>query len=239
HIWFCDDIFGLKRSWVKDFAEQVAAAGVKTRFKIQSRADLLVQENYVADLAAAGCEEVWMGAESGSQQILDAMDKGTTVEEIRQARQLLKQYGIRAAFFIQYGYLHETTGDINKTIRLILETLPDDIGISVSYPLPGTKFYEKVQQDMVKKKNWTDSDDLDMMYANTFDSPFYKKLHRYTHYLYRAEKLKQERGISPARLLKTLQYTFLKRRLKQELKLYQRKAAPGKAQHMSTLNELI
>ena len=90
HIWFCDDIFGLKRSWVLEFSTLVNAAGVKTPYKIQSRADLLVQEKYVAYLAESGCKEVWMGAESGSQRILDAMDKGTTVEEIAEARRLLK-----------------------------------------------------------------------------------------------------------------------------------------------------
>ncbi|MFN8394975.1 MAG: hypothetical protein U0176_10035 [Bacteroidia bacterium] len=52
----------------------------------------------VAALARAGCEEVWMGAESGSQRILDAMDKGITVAQIREARTLLKQHGIRTAF---------------------------------------------------------------------------------------------------------------------------------------------
>ncbi|PUZ22980.1 radical SAM protein [Chitinophaga parva] len=217
HIWFCDDIFGLKRSWVADFAVQLHAANAVTPFKIQSRADLLVQENYVADLAGAGCEEVWMGAESGSQHILDAMDKGITVEEIRRARQLLRQYNIRAAFFIQYGYLHETAADIDQTLRLIRETLPDDIGISVSYPLPGTKFYDKVKQDMRSKENWTDSDDLDLMYTNTYGSPFYKKLHRYTHYVYRLEWLKQQ-GHTPATLLRTLKYQLLKQRFSRELR---------------------
>jgi anaerobic magnesium-protoporphyrin IX monomethyl ester cyclase len=227
HIWFCDDIFGLKRSWVQRFAEQVTAAGVRTAFKIQSRADLLVQEKYVTDLEAAGCEEVWMGAESGSQQILDAMDKGTTVEQIRQARELLRQYGVRAAFFIQYGYLHETVEDINKTINLITETLPDDIGISVSYPLPGTSFYENVRQDLINKENWTDSDDLDIMYTNTYDSPFYKKLHRYTHYTYRLEKLKSDGSFFFTRFFKSLKYSYLKRRLKEELDVYTKDISAG------------
>lgn len=220
HIWFCDDIFGLKRSWVKEFSEFINASNAKTSFKIQSRADLLVQEQYVADLAAAGCKEVWMGAESGSQRILDAMDKGTTIEEIKNARILLKQYNIRAAFFIQYGYLNETIEDINKTICLIQETMPDDIGISVSYPLPGTKFYDKVQQDMVMKKNWTDSDDLALLYSNTYDSSFYKKLHRYTHYTFRLQKLKAKGGFSVRKIVGIMKYSFLKRKFKRELRFY-------------------
>ncbi len=222
HIWFCDDIFGLKRSWVQEFALQVREKEVKTGYKIQSRADLLVQEKYVAYLSDSGCNEVWMGAESGSQKILDAMDKGTTVAQIREARRLLKQYGIKAAFFLQYGYLGETMADIHLTIDLLKETMPDDIGISVSYPLPGTVFYDKVKQDLVSKANWTDSDDLDMMFHNTYPSTFYKKLHRYTHYIYRFRKLKTTTQPVPGRLLKMIKYYLLEKYYNRKLQQYTR-----------------
>jgi anaerobic magnesium-protoporphyrin IX monomethyl ester cyclase len=188
HIWFCDDIFGLKRSWVTEFAELVKKENLKFKFKIQSRADLLVQEKYVEALAAAGCDDVWMGAESGSQRILDAMDKGTTVEEIKKARSLLKQHNIKASFFLQFGYLGENYEDIQKTLSLVKETMPDDIGVSVSYPLPGTGFYEKVKQDLNIKTNWTDSDELALMFKNTYSPKFYKTLHRLTHSIYRRTK---------------------------------------------------
>jgi anaerobic magnesium-protoporphyrin IX monomethyl ester cyclase len=185
HVWFCDDIFGLKRSWVKEFADLVRSKGIHFAFKIQSRADLLVQERYVEDLAASGCAEVWMGAESGSQKILDAMDKGTTVEQIRQARQLLKRHGIRASFFLQFGYLGENDADIQSTIELVKETLPDDIGISVSYPLPGTVFYDRVRDQLGEKTNWKHSDELALMFRNTYPPAFYKTLHRLVHSIYR------------------------------------------------------
>lgn len=219
HIWFCDDIFGLKRSWVQEFALLVNENNVKTFYKIQSRADLLVQEKYVTYLAESGCQEVWMGAESGSQKILDAMDKGTTVMQIREARTLLRQYGIKVAFFLQYGYLGETMEDIQLTIDLLKETMPDDIGISVSYPLPGTVFYDKVKQDLILKSNWTDSDDLDMMFHNTYPSAFYKKLHRYTHYIYRLRKLKNGAS-SPVGLMKMMKYYFLERYYGRMLRQY-------------------
>lgn len=219
HIWFCDDIFGLKRSWVEEFSLLVNEKKVKTGYKIQSRADLLVQEKYVTYLAGSGCREVWMGAESGSQKILDAMDKGTTVAQIKEARKLLKQYGIKAAFFLQYGYLGETMDDIQLTIGLLKETMPDDIGISVSYPLPGTAFYDKVKQDLILKTNWTDSDDLDMMFHNTYPSAFYKKLHRYTHYIYRFSKLKSD-TLSPGKLARMMKYYFLEKYYGMKLQQY-------------------
>jgi radical SAM superfamily enzyme YgiQ (UPF0313 family) len=170
---------------VKSFAALVQQRGLKLRYKIQSRADLLVQENYVADLSHSGCETVWMGAESGSQKILDAMDKGTTVEQIRIATHLLKKHGIKPAFFLQFGYPGETLDDIRLTIELLNELLPEDIGISVSYPLPGTKFYENVKNELKEKQNWSDSDDLALLFRNTFPAAFYRRLHRYVHKNYR------------------------------------------------------
>jgi anaerobic magnesium-protoporphyrin IX monomethyl ester cyclase len=187
HIWFCDDIFGLKPGWVGLFADLVEKTGIRIPFKIQSRADLLVQEEYVHDLARAGCSNVWMGAESGSQKILNAMDKGITVAQIREATSLLKAHRIKPAFFIQFGYLGETRRDIELTIAMINDLLPAEIGISVSYPLPGTLFYEKVKSEMKEKTNWTDSDELALMFRNTYQPSFYKHLHRYVHYSYRKQ----------------------------------------------------
>ncbi|HEY4149552.1 MAG TPA: radical SAM protein [Chitinophagaceae bacterium] len=195
HIWFCDDIFGLKPGWVAAFADLLEKESFRFKFKIQSRADLLVQENYVRALARAGCENVWMGAESGSQKILDAMDKGITIPQIYEATRLLREHGIRPAFFIQFGYPGETREDIESTIGMINELLPSEMGISVSYPLPGTVFYEKVKTELKEKANWTDSDELLVMFRNNYSPRFYKQLHRYVHKSYRKhmalEKVKQ------------------------------------------------
>jgi anaerobic magnesium-protoporphyrin IX monomethyl ester cyclase len=185
HIWFCDDIFGLKPGWVKEFADLIERTGLIFKFKMQGRVDLLLQENNILDLKRAGCDNIWMGAESGSQKILDAMDKGTKVHQIYEATRLLKKCGIKPSFFIQFGYLTETKEDIKKTISMINELLPYEIGISVSYPLPGTVFFEKVKSQLVNKTNWKDSDELALMFSNTYQPAFYKKLHGYVHKSYR------------------------------------------------------
>ena len=185
HIWFCDDIFGLKPGWVHEFTSLIEKEQLHFTFKIQARADLLVQEDYIRDLAKAGCTNIWMGAESGSQKILDAMDKGTKVEQIVEATYLLKKNNIHPSFFIQFGYPGETKDDIIKTIDMINGLLPYEIGISVSYPLPGTVFYEKVKAQLSYKSNWTDSDELALMFSNTYKPAFYKQLHRYVHKSYR------------------------------------------------------
>lgn len=184
-FWMCDDIFGLKPNWVQDFSKTLKKENLSISYYIQSRVDLLLKEDTIEALADSGLEEVWVGAESGSQAILDAMDKNTTVSQIYEATKLLKEKNIRVAFFIQFGYLGETKDDIYKTINMIKELVPDNIGVSVSYPLPETKFYEKVKDDLKLKANWADSDDLAMMFKGTYSTAFYRKLQRYVHKEYR------------------------------------------------------
>lgn len=185
YFWFCDDIFGLKPGWVQKFRDEVKRRNLKFRYKIQSRVDLLLKEDTIDALVESGADIVWVGAESGSQKILDAMDKGTTVEEIYSATKLLKSKNVKVGFFLQFGYLGETKEDIDKTIKMVLDLMPDEIGISVSYPLPGTKFYETVKEQMKEKTNWTDSDELAVMFRSTFHPAYYKKLHRYVHKVFR------------------------------------------------------
>jgi radical SAM superfamily enzyme YgiQ (UPF0313 family) len=180
HLWFADDLFGINNRWVQDLADQVERRDAAVPFKMQSRADLMQNET-VAALARAGCVEVWMGVESGSQKILDAMQKGTRVEQVARARENLRKNGIRACFFLQFGYPGETWRDIEKTIQMVRETRPDDLGISVSYPLPGTKFHERVREQLGEKTNWVDSEDLSMMFKGAYTSEFYRALHDALH----------------------------------------------------------
>jgi radical SAM superfamily enzyme YgiQ (UPF0313 family) len=181
HIWFMDDIFGLKPRWISRFADRLAEAKIDIRFKCLSRPDLLLREGEATALARAGCDIVWMGAESGSQRILDAMDKGTTVEMIVDACSALRAERIRVGLFIQFGYPGETRSDIAATIQLIRKLMPDELGISVSYPLPGTRFYERVRSELGETRHWQDSDDLAMLFKGPFNTRYYRALHRYVH----------------------------------------------------------
>jgi radical SAM superfamily enzyme YgiQ (UPF0313 family) len=187
HIWFADDILGLKPNWIERFAALSREAEAQIPFKCLQRADL-VNEQTAAALARAGCRTIWIGAESGSQKILDAMDKGDTVEDIYRAARLLRDHGIEVGFFLQFGYPGETWEDVQKTLKMVRECAPDDIGISVSYPLPGTKFYEHVKLELGEKQNWIDSEDLAMLYQGPFPTEFYRILHRRVHYEFRAWK---------------------------------------------------
>jgi radical SAM superfamily enzyme YgiQ (UPF0313 family) len=187
HIWFADDILGLKPGWIERFADEVQRLDAITPFKCLLRVDLL-KKGVPEALSRAGCEIVWVGAESGSQKILDAMDKGTKVEQIYAAARNLHANGVKIGFFLQFGYPGEEREDIEATLRMVRECEPDDIGMSVSYPLPGTKFFENVKLQLGEKQNWVDSADFDMMYRGPYGTEFYRKLHTVLHKEFRARK---------------------------------------------------
>jgi anaerobic magnesium-protoporphyrin IX monomethyl ester cyclase len=179
HVWFADDIFGFRVDWVAEFAAALVTEG-GVPFTIQLRADL-VSPRMAKALSDAGCREVWIGAESGSQRILDAMNKGTRVPEILNARRQLGEAGIRVGFFLLLGYLGEELDDILATRDLVACARPDDVGVSVAYPLPGTKFHELVKKQLGEKTNWQDSNDLEMMFSGTYRSEFYRTVRDLLH----------------------------------------------------------
>ncbi len=194
HIWFADDIFGLKPNWVERFAELLHENDAVIPFKCLKRADLVTEKTALA-LAKAGCKTVWLGAESGSQKILDAMDKGDKVGDIYHAVNLLHDNKIEVGFFLQFGYPGETWSDVQLTLKMVRECKPDDVGISVSYPLPGTKFFERVKMELGEKQNWVDSDDLAMLYHGPFPQEFYRVLHGRVHHEFRMRRAWSRRDL--------------------------------------------
>lgn len=173
HIWFADDIFGMTGRWIADFADEVARRDACIPFMMQTRANLITDPVAEA-LATAGAAEVWLGVESGSQRVLDAMDKGTKVETARLATRTLRRHGIRTGWFLQLGYPGEEWEDILLTRDLVRDERPDEIGVSVSYPLPGTVFHDRVVAELGTRRNWRDTDELAMLFQGTFDTLFYR-----------------------------------------------------------------
>ena len=210
-IWFMDDIMGIQDRWIEEFADQLDARGLRIPFKSLNRVDLLLRGKTIPALARAGAQIVWVGAESGSQKILDAMEKGTQVEQIYEATRQLHAHGVKVAFFLQFGYPGETREDIELTLQMVRDLMPDDIGISVSYPLPGTKFYEAVKHELGERENWIDSEDLAMLYQGPFRTEFYRQLHTVVHKEYRSRKtwgelrglLREPRRLTPSLMRRT------------------------------------
>ncbi|WP_446742673.1 B12-binding domain-containing radical SAM protein [Silvibacterium acidisoli] len=175
HVWFSDDIFALNRRWLRDFAHDVEAHRASIPYKIQARADLITDE-VAALLAKSGCVEVWMGVESGSQKVLDAMDKHLRVSDVLTSTKRLQQRGIKACFFLQLGYPGEGWSELMETVELVRKARPNDIGVSISYPLPGTLFYERIQAELAAKRNWQDSDDLCVIFPGEYSDKLYRMI---------------------------------------------------------------
>ncbi len=180
HIWFADDIFALDTAWAADFAGQVAQAGCRIPFTMQSRVNLMTGP-MVEALAQAGAQTVWLGVETGSQRILDAMDKGASVAAARTATRILKEHGVRACWFIQRGYPPESWPDIIATRDLIREERPDEIGVSVAYPLPGTAFHARVHAQLGRQRNWRDTGELAMLFQGAYSTALYRKVRDLLH----------------------------------------------------------
>ncbi len=180
HIWFADDIFGHNHQWMESFKEELDGQNFRIPYSVQTRIDLL-SDPVVRLLSETGCREVWLGIESGSQSILDAMNKKLSIDEIEPAFNRLRKAGIRASAFIQFGYPGEELDDILLTVMLIRKLRPDDIGISVFYPLPGAPVYEAMSGRLNHKTRWDHSDDLSMLYRGPYDTEFYRKLHAVIH----------------------------------------------------------
>jgi len=180
HVWFGDDIFGLSPRWIEDFSIAMVERGVCLPFTIQTRPDL-ISDKACRALARAGCEEAWLGVESGAQSVLDAMDKGTTVAGVRAVTRRLDRSGVRPSWFLQLGYPGEDWPEILATRDLVRDEAPHDIGVSVSYPLPGTGFHASVADELSEKTNWVHSDDLAMLFQGAFTTEFYREVRDLLH----------------------------------------------------------
>jgi radical SAM superfamily enzyme YgiQ (UPF0313 family) len=171
-IWFTDDIFGLRPSWLRRFRELVQREGLALPYRCLSRADLLQRPEVVEDLAASGCRELWMGAESGADTVLRAMDKDGTVAEVEVATRLLQRAGVQVGLFLQLGYPGEGLKEVLSTVEMVGRLAPDQIGVSVSYPLPGTAFFERVAS-IRTGQSWEASMENRTLYQAPFSDPFY------------------------------------------------------------------
>jgi anaerobic magnesium-protoporphyrin IX monomethyl ester cyclase len=224
HLWMADDIFGLKPGWIDRFSTLVGERHAVTPFKCLLRADG-VTAGVAQALARAGCRTAWIGAESGAQDILDAMEKGTRVDQIYSASKALKAAGIEVGFFLQFGYPGETLAHIDQTLQMVRDCMPDDIGVSVSYPLPGTPFYERVKTQLGGKQNWVDSNDLAMMYQATYVPEFYRALHALVHAQFRSRRRHSLRAIA-ASIYHGLRIPALRRRVERLSRVDTHGAAP-------------
>jgi radical SAM superfamily enzyme YgiQ (UPF0313 family) len=176
-MWIADDVFTIHHGWLRKYAAEMRRKGLQVPFECISRADRLNEES--ADLLAElGCFRLWIGSESGSQRILDAMERGVTVEQVQAAVELCKSRGIQTGMFLMWGYEGEQLEDIEATIEHVKRSDPDVFLTTVSYPIKGTAYYKRVEGSLVQLKPWGISSDRELGLRGRRSSEFYANADR-------------------------------------------------------------
>ncbi len=171
--WMADDVFTIHHGWLFQYAAELKRRGLKLPFECISRADRLNRQ-VVETLAGMGCFRVWIGSESGSQRILDAMERGVTVEQVQAAVALCRAAGIQTGMFLMWGYEGEELSDIEATVEHVKKTDPDIFFTTVAYPIKGTPYFSDVAERVDSLKVWSDSSDRDFRIRNRHSRQFYK-----------------------------------------------------------------
>ena len=172
-LWFADDVFTIHHGWIRRYAETMEERGLRIPFECITRADRMNRE-MASILARLGCYRVWIGSESGSQRILDAMQRGVNIEQVQSAVRLCREYGIQSGMFLMWGYEGEEISDIEATVDHVKACRPDIYFTTVAYPIKGTPYFERVGQKLVQLQAWERSTDRDVAVRGRHSRNFYR-----------------------------------------------------------------
>ena len=199
-LWYADDVFTVHHRWLSEYADELEQRGLRLPFEAISREDRLDEET-VRRLADMGCFRLWVGAESGSQRILDAMGRRTSAERMHEVIAMLKRHGIEAGTFIMLGYEGETEADIAATVDYLKNAAPDTYLTTVAYPIKGTEYYRQVADRVVSSKSWEEGSDRDLTVAGRRSRLYYRFAIRW---LVSEVALSREQGYGPRSLRRRL-----------------------------------
>jgi anaerobic magnesium-protoporphyrin IX monomethyl ester cyclase len=171
-IWFVDDVFTVSHKWIEEFTREMTSRNLVMPYECITRADRM-NEEVILNLKASGCFRVWIGAESGSQKIIDLMDRRVEVGQVRDMIKLARHHGLQAGTFIMVGYPGETKEDIYETVHHLKSANPDLFTITVTYPIKGTPLYAEVEDRFLTDLPWENSTDRDIDFKRTYNRRYY------------------------------------------------------------------
>jgi radical SAM superfamily enzyme YgiQ (UPF0313 family) len=171
-VWVSDDVFTIHHAWLREYAAEMRRRGLRIPFECISRADRLNDE-IMGVLAELGCFRLWIGSESGSQRILDSMDRGVKLEQVQKAVELSRAHGIQSGMFLMWGYEGEEMEDIEATVQHVSKSQPDIFFTTVSYPIKGTPYFERVRDRLVQLAPWGQSSDREIKIRGRHSRRFY------------------------------------------------------------------
>jgi anaerobic magnesium-protoporphyrin IX monomethyl ester cyclase len=172
-LWYADDVFTINHKWLFEYAAELERRGLRLPFETISREDRL-NEEVVQTLARMGCYRLWIGAESGSQRVLDAMKRRTNAERVRSMVHLLQRYGIEVGMFIMLGYEGEERSDLEATVEHLKVAGPNTFLTTVAYPIKGTPYYASVADRVVSRRAWEDGSDRDHTVVGRHSPRYYQ-----------------------------------------------------------------
>jgi anaerobic magnesium-protoporphyrin IX monomethyl ester cyclase len=178
-VWYADDVFTISHRWLFDYAAELKRRGLHLPFETISRADRMMREEVLETLAALGCYRIWIGSESGSQRILDAMERGVTAEQVQWATKAAQRHGIQVGMFLMWGYEGETLEDMEATVEHVKKANPDVFFTTVAYPIKNTGFYEDAESRVIAPKAWEEATDRDYLLRGRHSRAYYKQADRW------------------------------------------------------------
>lgn len=178
-VWYADDVFTINHAWLRNYSAELKRRGLKLPFETISRADRMMKEDVLETLAEMGCYRIWIGSESGSQRILDSMQRGVTVDQVQWATHAAQRHGIQVGMFLMWGYDGETIDDVEATIAHVKKANPDIFFTTVAYPIKNTPFYHAVQDKVIAPDDWETSTDRDYRIAGRHSRAYYKHADRW------------------------------------------------------------
>ncbi len=174
-VWYADDVFTISHRWLFDYAAELKRRGLRLPFETISRADRMMREEVLEALAELGCYRVWIGSESGSRRILDAMKRGVTPEQVQWATKAAQRHGIQVGMFLMWGYEGETLEDIAATVEHVKKANPDVFFTTVAYPIKNTGYFEDVAGQVVAPRAWDEATDRDYLVRGRHSRAYYKQ----------------------------------------------------------------
>jgi anaerobic magnesium-protoporphyrin IX monomethyl ester cyclase len=174
YVRFCDDVFGISRPWLTELLDRMIEERLDLRFECLARVDLL-KPDLLAPMRRAGLERVYVGVESGSQKMLDLMNRGTRLAQIERTAESLREHGIRQFWFLMLGYPGEDLEDIEATLALFRRFSPEEYSVSIAVPVPGTRFFEAVRDRLLRKTTVTrSSGGRSLLYEAAYPEALYR-----------------------------------------------------------------
>jgi len=173
-VWYADDVFTISHPWLYGYARELKRRGLRVPFETISRADRMMKDEVLQTLAEMGCYRIWIGSESGSQRILDAMQRGVKVDQVIWATEAAKRYGIQVGMFLMWGYQGEQIDDIAATVELVKRCQPNIHLTTVAYPIKNTGFFANSADSIVLSKEWSMATDRDYRIKGRHSRGYYK-----------------------------------------------------------------